>query len=320
MNVGIATGPGILMPDFSLMPDRPARQGKPFGLFAMVGPIGSGKTLLAVHFARAYGGGRAECNCGQKDCPGRFKVYTNMRSTWGPGGWAEPLDVAGQMLDSGANFDHAVMVLDEAYAYFDSRRATRAENIMFGNFTYQLRKSSMRLFMTAVSIDAIESRVRGMTSKIYSCWTSNGGITVNAAVFDRQQGHLPPWKRHSNPVFRKWWTGADRGTYDTYERIDASESSGWRAEPTVFQEIDGEYYAVPLTAFLNGLIGDLVRAGTRDVSPEQLAEELTNRTDVPVSVGHVRRYLNKTGFPRRPGLHEERYMLAARRRAKGATV
>ena len=195
-----------------------------FGVDAMVGPKGSGKTLLGVHRARRYAmglvlGNDGGCVCGVQGCLStEWKVYTNLKSTWRGhpkaaqfgGGWAEPIDVATQVLDQPED-THVVLLLDEGYQYADARRSTTNAAIEVTDEITQSRKGRVLTLITGVSFDWLDKRIRAQVRQVYNCWTPNRGATVYAVVALVSTGHLPPWKRVRRPSrIMRWDTSNAR--------------------------------------------------------------------------------------------------------------
>ncbi len=286
-----------------------------FGVDAIVGPKGSGKTLLAVHRARRYAMGLVKrpdggCVCGGEDCPNtEWKVYTNLESTWKghpkardfKDGWADPIDVATQVLDQPGE-SHVVLLLDEGYQYADARRSTTNAAIEITDEITQSRKARVLTLITGVSFDWLDKRIRAQVRQVYNCWTPNRGRTVYAAVSLISTGHLPPWERARRPSkTMRWDTSASRRYYNTYERIDARDEvrAAMKESTILIPDQTGELNLYRISELVDMIVFDKAAQGVHELDPDQLARELEQR-QIPVSPAQVVRLLAAAGFPKTP--------------------
>lgn len=69
-------------------------------------------------------------------------------------------------LDKNSDLFNAVILIDEAQIFFDSRRSMKKENISFSNFVQQIRKRNIDLYLTTQFANAIEKRLRDHTDII----------------------------------------------------------------------------------------------------------------------------------------------------------
>jgi len=69
-------------------------------------------------------------------------------------------------LDKNSKLFNAVILIDEAQIFFDSRRSMKKENISFSNFVQQIRKRNIDLYLTTQFANAIEKRLRDHTDII----------------------------------------------------------------------------------------------------------------------------------------------------------
>ena len=70
------------------------------------------------------------------------------------------------LLDKNSKLFNAVILIDEAQIFFDSRRSMKKENINFSNFVQQIRKRNIDLYLTTQFANAIEKRLRDHTDII----------------------------------------------------------------------------------------------------------------------------------------------------------
>jgi len=69
-------------------------------------------------------------------------------------------------LDKNSTLKNAVILIDEAQIFFDSRRSMKKENISFSNFVQQIRKRNIDLYLTTQFANSIEKRLRDHTDII----------------------------------------------------------------------------------------------------------------------------------------------------------
>ena len=284
-----------------------------FGIDALVGPKGSGKTLLAVHRARRYAQALVKrldggCACGVEDCSvSGWTVFTNIASTWigddrsrdFGGGWARPLDIAAQVVDSMPGQTHVVALYDEGYQLVDSRRSTTNAALEITDEITQARKAKVLTLLTGVSFDWFDRRIRAQARQVYNCWTPDRGRTVYAQVNLLSTGHLPPWQRANQPPrTMRWNTANSRRYYDTHERIDMrDELKSALADRTIMvRDEDGRLALEDVPALIDQIVYQKADSGAREIDPVQFAQELRER-DIVMTPSQVSRHLSlKLGF------------------------
>ena len=307
MRAGLLTGRGVRIGQMTYREPARSPVRSTHGVNAMVGPTGSGKSLLVVLMARAYYEGRARdpatgmCVCRESGCEQKWTVYANMKAPARKekGRWTTPLDVAGDLLSSDSELSHAVIILDEGYQTFDSRRSMRTENVKIANQLSQIRKHENRLFISSPSIDSIDRRIRQMIKRVYNCWSPDEGRHVCAAVHELNLAHLPPWLRDQRPELRRWYTAPYWKYYDSWEQIRDDEDLGsWKTEPGMFMNVDGQKAYVYVRQLIFEYVARLVELGQRHVEPKQMAEDMSSEVRAPVAAGYVRKVLMEEGFPK----------------------
>ena len=288
----------------SFRPKRTTHRVESHGVYAFVGPPESGKTLLAVYLSRRHLHWPGPCICGDPQCDMGWTVFTNSESTWkghAENGWAQPVDLIGQLLERDQDLSHALIILDEGYKYADSRRSMRKSNLEMGYFVSQRRKvgrGATKLYITAQSFDMLDRRLKQQTTRVYNCWTPNRGTTVHALVYNLAMGHLPPWARHRRPRHKWWPTEPAKRYYDTYENIqDDPELLERGAEPTVFVKTDEGMEALGLSAIIAARVQEAVAQGIAEIVPAELAETINARYRLSINARHVRGWLAGQGFP-----------------------
>jgi len=119
-------------------------------IITYLGRRGSGKTLTMVKDAYlAFKRGK--------------KVISNMKNI----PFAEYMSNEDILaLDKNSNLKDAVILIDEAQIFFDSRRSMKKENINFSNFVQQIRKRNIDLYLTTQFANSIEKRLRDHTDII----------------------------------------------------------------------------------------------------------------------------------------------------------
>lgn len=276
------------------------------GVYAFTGPPGSGKTLLAVHFARKYVKGQFDvCPCGEKSgC--KWVCFSNLESTWktknNKDGWSEPLDVAGAMIDRDQNINHSILLLDEAYLYADSRRAQKGTNLEMGYFVAQRRKISgsiVKMFYSVQSINMIDRRVREMTSRVYNCWTDNEGRHVKYTLTHLAQGHLPPWLRNKTKSSAyKELTEHDKKYYDQHELVDADEINNKGQQTTIIlkDEKTGEMVRVSSDDAIEYKVSELIQSNHQTITTAQIVDGVMDQFSLQISTRMAKDFMNQMGY------------------------
>lgn len=115
-----------------------------------LGRRGSGKTLTMVKDAYLeYKKGR--------------KIYSNMHGV----SFATYISNEEIMkIDKNSDIYNAVILIDEAQIFFDSRRSMKKEALNFSNFVQQIRKRNIMLLLTTQFANSIEKRLRDHTDLI----------------------------------------------------------------------------------------------------------------------------------------------------------
>ena len=218
--------------------------------------------------------------------------------------WAQPLDVAKQILDRDDDLTHAVILLDEIQKYADSRKSMRNSNIAIGDFVSQRRKvgrGTTKLFVTTQSIDMVDKRVREQLTQSFNCWTPNEGNTVHAFVSQHQLGHLPPHMRSRALPVHKWWnTSGTRNSdlYDTFEAIEAEDVEAFGVEPTMIVEMeDGTKKVMYPSGMIAEMVGSLIDEGVSEVDPKVLADAIEERYRVRGPIKMINQWFTDKGFP-----------------------
>ena len=300
------------------------RESQTFGIYAYVGPPGSGKTLLALSHLIPYYQGRVRrpdgsclCDAGA-ECRESWTVYSNIPSTivgqtnrHGTPGWAQPLDVAGELLDTGSELSHSYILLDEGHNYADSRRAMKSSNLDAARFCQQIRKRDTKLAITAQAFDTIDRRIRDLVMMSFECWTRDSGQTVNAVVSEMARGDLPPWIRNrARDQLRRYRTAWARRWYDTRDRIDAAELASNR-ERMIYLVKDGQPQRYPVAGIVIDEVHAAAARGETEIDPEELAAELAARYGVPITPSYVRLTLFGEGLST-AGAGSGRFVIAGR--------
>ncbi len=282
------------------------------GVYAFVGPAGSGKTLLAVHLALQYVRGNAMkrmgiCVCGKPECEGKWKAYSNLEGTWkrkkGGNGWAEPLDIAGQLLERDSDMSHSIILLDESYLYTDARRSMRTANLDMGYFVSQRRKmagSVVKMYQTMQSFDMVDRRVRDQVSRVYNCWTPDSGRNVHAFIHLLALPYLPPYARNPRPKRMKWMTEHSKQYYDTHELVEADEMQARGTEPIVMVNRGEEgVFRVTLTEAIEAVFLEILREDNPEwLFPTQIVEGVQKNFQMRISDRQARAWLDDRGFIR----------------------
>jgi hypothetical protein len=138
-------------------------------IIGFIGKIGSGKTLSMVKSAfEKYKKG--------------FTIYTNFKLIFPfKKGYGEIINLDMQFFKdygkSSLNLLNAIILIDEAHVFFDSRNAMLKRNKIFSKFVTQSRKRSVDLYYTTqdnsyesfYSSGQVELRLRKLTDYIVFC-------------------------------------------------------------------------------------------------------------------------------------------------------
>ncbi len=270
-----------------------------YGSTFYVGPIGAGKTLLAILRAREFYLGKVRdengnCVCGDTKCNGKWKIITNLESPSMPdyGAWTTKLDLQNHLMDLESSDMHIIILIDEITQYFNSRRGMLNAVVRMLNAATLIRKKMVHLWGTGISFDWLDKRLKEMASIVYNCWTTNEGETVNAMVYNLRMGHLPPWSRKKPPTIKKWYTHSAKGFYDTGELINAeTEFAEAQKEPVVFLEKDGVLQEIEIGEIVANIIADQLKTGETRTSVEKIVDVFEDMYNLPVSNVYVRDWL-----------------------------
>ncbi len=296
--------------DFTWFDPSLGPQGDPHGIHILIGPPGSGKTLLLVHCMRPYAMGLVRdpvtggCLCGKPDCHKEWTAYTNIKSTWidgpNPKGWALPLDVAHQLRDPEGELDHIVIGVDEIHLYLDARAFMGQGNRRATKVLSQLRKGDVKLFGTTQRFGDVDVRVRDRTAAVYNCWTPDRGRHVNATVQQIAVGHLPPWERESlRPQIRSWDTEGDRPYYHTGEVIAGEEAEAQGNDPVIMvpnEDPEGEPMMVPIRNLVSNLLNHAIQRRQYTITVEEILQQLSEGFGWQGSAAQVRSWMAESGF------------------------
>ena len=299
------------LPNILLNRRRRTRRWDAFGIDALVGPKGSGKSLLAHHRAHAYHQGLVRmpdgtCVCRRpNDCEyfeegGRWPVFSNLKSTnigepaaekFG-GGWTRSLEIAVDVL--GHETTHSLVVGDEGYQLMDSRRGMGRNALEVIDEVTQSRKASVATFITGLSVDWLDVRIRSQLRASYNCWTPNRGMNTYAVYTEHALGYLAPWDRKKmRPEVRRWFTAPSRNIYDTHERVMvreqlAAQKEAGKERGYLRKTPDGEVELVPISSLIMEAVAAMLGEPSFDgrVSPRLIMHYCEQR-DAPVSADEV---------------------------------
>lgn len=276
-----------------------------YGTEIFVGPKGAGKTLLCVHRARLYYEGKKRnadgaCVCGDKECDATWQVYTNLESPTLDeyGGWAQPLDIAAQMIDAESNLRHVILLIDEITQMFNNRRGMMTEMIQMINRVTLIRKNLVQLWGTGISFDWLDTRIRDQASLVYNCWTPNQGRQVFANVHQLAMGHLPPHLRRRSPRRKFWWTDGTKRYYNHEETINfATELAALRTEPRIFvEDSEGNAHEMEFADILLEMVAQVIENGEYQIDPDGLIARVQNAYGIKMARAYVRDWLTGSGF------------------------
>jgi len=319
----------VKTPHMVFEPSTRVQKAETHGVYAFTGPPGSGKTLLAVHFARKYVKRKFKiCPCGncgtckqpsntrsrssgcqckpseKTPCKIKWECFTNLESTHktedNPKGWAKPLDIQGVMMDRDQDINHSVLILDEAYLFADSRRAQKTSNMEMGYFIAQRRKISgsvVKAFYSVQSIDMIDRRIREQTSRVYNCWTPNDGYEIYYTLHHLAQGHLAPWQRNkmrAKPF--KELTEHTKQYYDTNELVDTDEVSTRGQPTTLIIERDGQKYRITSDDAMEQVIGGFVDENTKTVKTADIVSKVKEIFNMQISNRQAKEFMQEYNY------------------------
>ena len=282
-----------------LYPPKQDREGEAHGLLALVGPRGSGKSLLAVRFAHRYSrricGGR---DCRRPGCEAGWAVYTNMRST---GSWASSIDDAVSAIKYKRELDHVVLLMDEIQQDADARRAMSNKNLALGYFMAQLRKRTVKVLATTQTFDALDSRLRGLTSRVFNCWTPDRGTNVYALEYRLATGHLPPWLRNNmRPDTVGFFTKDYQHLYDSWEYV---QDIAFNQGPETILIRDPERNGlreVQVIELVERAVAELIlEKYMDDASVEEVSQHISTQFQHDFNDDHVERMLRELGHRKR---------------------
>ena len=294
-----------------LTPAPPPRsRAEKHALYGFVGPPGTGKSLLAVHFCRAYGRERKAgelCLCGEPGCESpKWRVLSNIPSTYtenNPKGiaWAEHLDVTETLMDRASELGHVIVLADETHMYADSRRSSSNANLGVTRFIAQRRKLGggvTKVFFIAQSFDMLDTRIRAQCTRVFDCWTPNEGVNVGAVIHDLALAHLPPWRRRrGRPRVRMYPTMYSRDWYDTHDQVDSDELNSRDVELSVWVKgPDGRTEAVYLSEMVGEVLYDAVGTGMPMVTAEAVKVKVEAHYGIPVPLRQVRNLIRDFGY------------------------
>lgn len=119
-------------------------------LVSIFGDIGSGKTLLltSIAYLNQDSGKKIVANYVLKGIEyEEFDFYKMAKS----------------------EYDNAIILIDEAYIYIDSRNYTQSSNKLFSYALFQSRKKTVELYLTMQLFRTIDVRFRMMSSYVINC-------------------------------------------------------------------------------------------------------------------------------------------------------
>ncbi len=293
----------IALGDISMTEPPPARMEDAYGLMALVGPFGSSKTLLAVHFAHSYAG--RYCggqDCGVEGCQETWTVYSNIPSTWS---WALPLRATQDLLRSRRPPTHAILLFDEGHEYSDPRRNMSTFALQLTHKMMQVRHQHNKALWTSPSIKMIDSRLVGVMSKIYLPWTPDRGRRSYAVVYNRATGNIPPWERNRlRPKVRLWWTEDSKRLFDTHDTVDARSdvaAARTRGRIIVTDEQGQDSWTTVDELVLMAIDGvAITSADSSTLRPEQIRDWLVQTLNLELPLGEIDGQLDGSGLMKLP--------------------
>jgi len=161
-------------------------------LTVITGGVGSGKTLLATIV------------CARAGCEVHANYDLKLPN-------AHPLDLE-RLLRGG--YDGCIVVLDEAYAYLESRLSGRPLNRALSYILFQSRKMGLHIIMTAQMLMSVDVRFRTLLDVWVHCIQSRAGFEYYFYQTSSGRGRrlVLPW-RAAERFFE---------LYDTFEVVELS--------------------------------------------------------------------------------------------------
>ncbi len=241
------------------------------GLRVIAGVTGSGKTLLACHFAYEYAGAR--CTRCEPDCGKRWTVFSHLKSTRH---WAKSFDLSAGLAAGDDAYDHGVVILDEAYLLAERRRFMRSENLVMDYAIRQTRKRNTIVIMTAQDVDTLDGRIYKQARRVYRVWTYDRGVHVWSDTYTTARGDMPPeqlWR--SRIPRREWWyTAHSRSLYDTWEIVDQPSHTRVPDQRVRVAGADGNSKVVTVGTLVGAVISWMVVEGWRTATVDRIAEAI----------------------------------------------
>jgi len=162
-------------------------------LTIILGPTGAGKTLLATVLA-------------MND---EREVYANYHINHPHFHALEPQHLV-------AINSPALIIIDEAYAWLESRRSTMDLNLFLGYVMFQKRKRQIEFVLTAQLAGSIDSRFRDMADRIIIAEKTHQGFKYT--IIRPGIAGSKVWKLSTEAASKYY------GAYDTMEKVDPIDS------------------------------------------------------------------------------------------------
>lgn len=282
------------------------------GLHLIIGPTGSGKSLLQKHFAYQFVDGICHL-CppgGPSGCFEKgglpFEIFATDR---GPKvmRWAKPLESLDQLETDDS---HKVIMFDEGFMWSDARRSMGGSNLIFGTLISQARKGGNRIYYTSQTMRKVDVRLRDDSKFTWNVWNKDQqGLIVGAVLHTGADGSLEPWNRgRVKPRVMRFNTQATRDLYDSWETIDKdSLSIGDEAYTDIIPVVDdhGEIKKLDLNGFIEKCVERLLREGVENsgmdglyIHPDEIVELCNELVDMrpPIPARAVRDTMQKNGW------------------------
>jgi hypothetical protein len=123
-------------------------------LYVVLGRKGMGKTLFLTRQAKNS----------EREVWANYKLYINERF--------KPLSISGLI-----NLPHNILVLiDEAYTWFESRISSSVLNRYISYIIFQLRKTNTHIYMSAQRFSTLDYRIRIEADVLVKCERKNNGV------------------------------------------------------------------------------------------------------------------------------------------------